>query len=403
MHSDLKISDLHRFCGFVCGGCSQRERRICCKQRNETARIPQICRAGRDSRQRGEERGRKSMSSVTFYKICELLLVVIYAFGADYMMTSVLGRRFVPKRKIPFFNFQRLAYILTLATTFLFLSHENTAYTTVYKLVMQFAIVIFMYKGKFALRILMGAAHFFTLFIGEFLSLNAIYTLGIPIERLYVKFSFWVLMCDLLSSLLVFIVGFVAHRIREFPTKSLSSKQLQKLSALPIAAGAAVIVFCLLEYSFISPGLPVGCASLVLIASLAVGITFQLDIFSEMLKTQQHSRAAAASAQEAQFELEKVQETVRHGEDVRRLEHDMKNLLLMIHILNERGDGERIDAMLNDIESKIKVETDSSIAEYGRTVCIPIERFSSYIGSDTGKKSENAGNNTDSTKTEENV
>lgn len=245
------------------------------------------------------------MSSVTFYKICELLLVVIYAFGADYMMTSVLGRRFVPKRKIPFFNFQRLAYILTLVTTFLFLSHENTAYTTVYKLVMQFAIVIFMYKGKFALRVLMGAAHFFTLFIGEFLSLNAIYALGIPIERLYVKFSFWVLMCDLLSSLLVFIVGFVAHRIREFPTKSLSSKQLQKLSALPIAAGAAVIVFCLLEYSFISPGLPVGCVSLVLIASLAVGITFQLDIFSEMLKTQQHSRAAAASAQEAQFELEK--------------------------------------------------------------------------------------------------
>ena len=193
------------------------------------------------------------MSSVTFYKICELLLVVIYAFGADYMMTSVLGRRFVPKRKIPFFNFQRLAYILTLVTTFLFLSHENTAYTTVYKLVVQFAIVIFMYKGKFALRVLMGAAHFFTLFIGEFLSLNAIYALGIPIERLYVKFSFWVLMCDLLSSLLVFIVGFVAHRIREFPTKSLSSKQLQKLSALPIAAGAAVIVFCLLEYSFISP------------------------------------------------------------------------------------------------------------------------------------------------------
>ena len=329
------------------------------------------------------------MSSVTFYKICELLLVVIYAFGADYMMTSVLGRRFVPKRKIPFFNFQRLAYILTLATTFLFLSHENTAYTTVYKLVMQFAIVIFMYKGKFALRVLMGAAHFFTLFIGEFLSLNAIYALGIPIERLYVKFSFWVLMCDLLSSMLVFIVGFVAHRIREFPTKSLSSKQLQKLSALPIAAGAAVIVFCMLEYS--------------LIASLAVGITFQLDIFSEMLKTQQHARAAAASAQEAQFELEKVQETVRHGEDVRRLEHDMKNLLLMIHMLNEQGDGERIDAMLNDIESKIKVETDSSIAEYGRTVCIPIERFSSYIGSDTGKKSENAGNNTDSTKTEENV
>lgn len=347
------------------------------------------------------------MSSVTFYKICELLLVVIYAFGADYMMTSVLGRRFVPKRKIPFFNFQRLAYILTLVTTFLFLSHENTAYTTVYKLVVQFAIVIFMYKGKFALRVLMGAAHFFTLFIGEFLSLNAIYALGIPIERLYVKFSFWVLMCDLLSSLLVFIVGFVAHRIREFPTKSLSSKQLQKLSALPIAAGAAVIVFCLLEYSFISPGLPVGCASLVLIACahcIACGRNHvPIGYFSEMLKTQQHARAAAASAQEAQFELEKVQETVRHGEDVRRLEHDMKNLLLMIHILNERGDGERIDAMLNDIESKIKVETDSSIAEYGRTVCIPIERFSSYIGSDTGKKFENAGNNTDSTKTEENV
>lgn len=52
--------------------------------------------------------------------------------------------------------------------------------------------------------------------------------------------------------------------------------------------------------------------------------------------------------------------------------------------------------MLNDIESKIKVETDSSIAEYGRTVCIPIERFSSYIGSDTGE-------NNDSTQNEEKV
>lgn len=81
---------------------------------------------------------------------------------------------------------------------------------------------------------------------------------------------------------------------------------------------------------------------------------------------------------------------------MRRLEHDMKNLLLMIHMLNERGDGERIDAMLNDIESKIKAETDSSIAEYGRTVCIPIERFSSYIGSDTGE-------NNDSTQNEEKV
>ena len=124
------------------------------------------------------------MSSVTFYKICELLLVVIYAFGADKMMTSIHRPRYVPKRNIPFYNYQRLAYILTLATTFLFLSHENSAYTTVYKLVMQFAIVIFMYKGKFALRVLMGAAHFFTLFIGEFLSLNAIYALGIPIDRL---------------------------------------------------------------------------------------------------------------------------------------------------------------------------------------------------------------------------
>ena len=65
------------------------------------------------------------MSSVTFYKICELLLVVIYAFGADYMMTSVLGRRFVPKRKIPFFNFQRLAYILTLVNIPVFVAREH--------------------------------------------------------------------------------------------------------------------------------------------------------------------------------------------------------------------------------------------------------------------------------------
>lgn len=337
------------------------------------------------------------MSPAAFFKLCCVPVSVLKAFFADYMMASVLERRFVNKKRNCCFTPQVLGYAVVLCARLPFVTHENTVYVSIIKLAAYLVAVIFMYKGRVTLRLLMYAIHIFTMFTGEFLSINILGAFGLLYNGFFENnFYLGMLMSELLSSFCVFAVGFVAHRIREFPTKSLSSKQLQKLSALPIAAGAAVIVFCLLEYSLISPGLPVGCVSLVLIASLAVGITFQLDIFSEMLKTQQHSRAAAASAQEAQFELEKVQETVRHGKDVRRLEHDMKNLLLMIHMLNEQGDGERIDAMLNDIESKIKTETDSSIAEYGRTVCIPIERFSSYIGSDTGE-------NNDSTQNEEKV
>lgn len=344
------------------------------------------------------------MSPTAFFKLCCVPVSVLKAFFADYMMASVLERRFVNKKRNCCFTPQVLGYAVVLCARLPFVTHENTVYVSIIKLAAYLVAVIFMYKGRVTLRLLMYAIHIFTMFTGEFLSINILGAFGLLYNGFFENnFYLGMLMSELLSSFCVFAVGFAVRRIGKFPTEASCETQFREVSALPITVCFAVVFFCLLQYGFISPGPEVGCISLTLISALAAGIMLQLDVFSKMLKTQQHARAAAASAQEAQFELEKVQETVRHGEDVRRLEHDMKNLLLMIHILNERGDGERIDAMLNDIESKIKTETDSSIAEYGRTVCIPIERFSSYIGSDTGEKSENAGNNTDSTKTEENV
>lgn len=337
------------------------------------------------------------MSPTAFFKLCCVPVSVLKAFFADYMMALVLERRFVNKKRNCCFTPQVLGYAVVLCARLPFVTHENTVYVSIIKLAAYLVAVIFMYKGRVTLRLLMYAIHIFTMFTGEFLSINILGAFGLLYNGFFKNnFYLGMLMSELLSSFCVFAVGFAVRRIGKFPTEASCETQFREVSALPITVCFAVVFFCLLQYGFISPGPEVGCISLTLISALAAGIMLQLDVFSKMLKTQQHSRAAAASAQEAQFELEKVQETVRHGEDVRRLEHDMKNLLLMIHILNEQGDGERIDAMLNDIESKIKVETDSSIAEYGRTGCIPIERFSSYIGSDTGE-------NNDSTQNEEKV
>lgn len=338
------------------------------------------------------------MDSVTFFKICEMLLVLFYAASADYLMTSVLEPKFVFKKKIPFFNIQRITYTVILWVSFFFMSSENTSVLSVAKMLAQLALIVFMYKGKFVIKLLMYALHVLMLFVGEFMSMNLINALGFSMQEIVEnKFNLGMFVCDFMASLVVLLAAYITHRIKDFPTKSLSAAQVQKLAALPVASAAIIIFFCLLEYGLAAPGLFTGCVALMLISALAVGITFQLDIFSEMFQTQQNARTAADSAQRARFELEKVRETVRHGDDVRRLEHDMKNLLLMIHMLNEQGDGARIDAMLDTIEANIKTETDSSIEQFGRTECIPVEKFSAYIsnvdsnGSGAGKKSVESG------------
>jgi len=88
-----------------------------------------------------------------------------------------------------------------------------------------------------------------------------------------------------------------------------------------------------------------------------------------------------ADAQRAQLELKKVRAAVSHGEAVQRLEHDMKNLLLLVHMLNERGDSGRIDAVIDRIETEIKAEADGGIQEKEHGACIPIEKFRTCIGS----------------------
>lgn len=189
------------------------------------------------------------------------------------------------------------------------------------------------------------------------------------------------LMSELLSSFCVFAVGFAVRRIGKFPTEASCETQFREVSALPITVCFAVVFFCLLQYGFISPGPEVGCISLTLISALAAGIMLQLDVFSKMLKTQQYAADAVADAQRAQLELKKVRAAVSHGEVVQRLEHDMKNLLLLVHMLNERGDSGRIDAVIDRIETEIKAEADGGIQEKEHGACIPIEKFRTCIGS----------------------
>lgn len=344
------------------------------------------------------------MSPTAFFKLCCVPVSVLKAFFADYMMASVLERRFVNKKRNCCFTPQVLGYAVVLCARLPFVTHENTVYVSIIKLAAYLVAVIFMYKGRVTLRLLMYAIHIFTMFTGEFLSINILGAFGLLYNGFFENnFYLGMLMSELLSSFCVFAVGFAVRRIGKFPTEASSETQFREVSALPITVCFAVVFFCLLQYGFISPGPEVGCISLTLISALAAGIMLQLDVFSKMLKTQQYAADAVADAQRAQLELEKVRAAVSHGEAVQRLEHDMKNLLLLVHMLNERGDSGRIDAVIDRIETEIKAEADGGIQEKEHGACIPIERFSSYIGSDTGKKSENAGNNTDSTKTEENV
>ena len=322
------------------------------------------------------------MSPTAFFKLCCVPVSVLKAFFADYMMASVLERRFVNKKRNCCFTPQVLGYAVVLCARLPFVTHENTVYVSIIKLAAYLVAVIFMYKGRVTLRLLMYAIHIFTMFTGEFLSINILGAFGLLYNGFFKNnFYLGMLMSEFLSSFCIFAVGFAVRRIGKFPTEAPCETQFREVSALPITVCFAVVFFCLLQYGFISPGPEVGCISLTLISALAAGIMLQLDAFSKMLKTQQYAADAVADAQRAQLELEKVRAAVRHGEDVQRLEHDMKNLLLLVHMLNERGDSGRIDAVIDRIETEIKAEADGGIQEKEHGACIPIEKFRTCIGS----------------------
>lgn len=322
------------------------------------------------------------MSPTAFFKLCCVPVSVLKAFFADYMMASVLERRFVNKKRNCCFTPQVLGYAVVLCARLPFVTHENTVYVSIIKLAAYLMAVIFMYKGRVTLRLLMYAIHIFTMFTGEFLSINILGAFGLLYNGFFENnFYLGMLMSELLSSFCVFAVGFAVRRIGKFPTEASCETQFREVSALPITVCFAVVFFCLLQYGFISPGPEVGCISLTLISALAAGIMLQLDVFSKMLKTQQHAADAVADAQRAQLELKKVRAAVSHGEAVQRLEHDMKNLLLLVHMLNERGDSGRIDAVIDRIETEIKAEADGGIQEKEHGACIPIEKFRTCIGS----------------------
>lgn len=271
---------------------------------------------------RGKERGRKAMSPTVFFKLCCVPVSVLKAFFADYMMASVLERRFVNKKRNCGFTPQVLGYAVVLCARLPFVTHENTVYVSIIKLAAYLVAVIFMYKGRVTLRLLMYAIHIFTMFTGEFLSINILGAFGLLYNGFFENnFYLGMLMSELLSSFCVFAVGFAVRRIGKFPTEASCETQFREVSALPITVCFAVVFFCLLQYGFISPGPEVGCISLTLISALAAGIMLQLDVFSKMLKTQQYAADAVADAQRAQLELEKVRAAVSHGEAVQRLEH----------------------------------------------------------------------------------
>ena len=247
-------------------------------------------------------------------------------------MASVLERRFVNKKRNCCFTPQVLGYAVVLCARLPFVTHENTVYVSIIKLAAYLVAVIFMYKGRVTLRLLMYAIHIFTMFTGEFLSINILGAFGLLYNGFFENnFYLGMLMSELLSSFCVFAVGFAVRRIGKFPTEA-------------------------------------SCET-------------QLDVFSKMLKTQQYAADAVADAQRAQLELKKVRAAVSHGEAVQRLEHDMKNLLLLVHMLNERGDSGRIDAVIDRIETEIKAEADGGIQEKEHGACIPIEKFRTCIGS----------------------
>lgn len=225
------------------------------------------------------------MSPTVFFKLCCVPVSVLKAFFADYMMASVLERRFVNKKRNCCFTPQVLGYAVVLCARLPFVTHENTVYVSIIKLAAYLVAVIFMYKGRVTLRLLMYAIHIFTMFTGEFLSINILGAFGLLYNGFFENnFYLGMLMSELLSSFCVFAVGFAVRRIGKFPTEASCETQFREVSALPITVCFAVVFFCLLQYGFILPGPEVGCISLTLISALAAGIMLQLDAFSKMLK-----------------------------------------------------------------------------------------------------------------------
>lgn len=71
-----------------------------------------------------------------------------------------------------------LGYAVVLCARLPFVTHENTVYVSIIKLAAYLVAVIFMYKGRVTLRLLMYAIHIFTMFTGEFLSINILGAFG---------------------------------------------------------------------------------------------------------------------------------------------------------------------------------------------------------------------------------
>ena len=87
------------------------------------------------------------MSPTAFFKLCCVPVSVLKAFFADYMMASVLERRFVNKKRNCCFTPQVLGYAVVLCARLPFVTHENTVYVSIIKLAAYLVAVIFMYKG----------------------------------------------------------------------------------------------------------------------------------------------------------------------------------------------------------------------------------------------------------------
>lgn len=168
------------------------------------------------------------MSPTAFFKLCCVPVSVLKAFFADYMMASVLERRFVNKKRNCCFTPQVLGYAVVLCARLPFVTHENTVYVSIIKLAAYLVAVIFMYKGRVTLRLLMYAIHIFTMFTGEFLSINILGAFGLLYNGFFENnFYLGMLMSELLSSFCVFAVGFAVRRIGKFPTEASSETQFR--------------------------------------------------------------------------------------------------------------------------------------------------------------------------------
>ena len=114
-----------------------------------------------------------------------------------------------------------LGYAVVLCARLPFVTHENTVYVSIIKLAAYLVAVIFMYKGRVTLRLLMYAIHIFTMFTGEFLSINILGAFGLLYNGFFKNnFYLGMLMSELLSSFCVFAVGFAVRRIGKFPTEA---------------------------------------------------------------------------------------------------------------------------------------------------------------------------------------